>query len=87
VLPQHQRSGAGSAAIRAALRAATDLGELYVTVLGHPAYYPRFGFTRASAHGIGVTSEVPDEALMALALDPDHPLPAGTVRYAVPFGI
>jgi hypothetical protein len=31
--------------------------------------------------------EVPDEALMALALDPVDALPAGTVRYAAPFGI
>ena len=58
-----------------------------MTVLGHPTYYPRFGFTRASAHGIGLTIEVPDEALMALALDPEHPLPAGIIRYAAPFGI
>ncbi|MER6140932.1 N-acetyltransferase [Streptomyces sparsogenes] len=87
VLPEHQKSGAGSAAIRAALSAARGLGESYVTVLGHPAYYPRFGFTRASAHGIGVTLDVPDEAMMALALDEDRPLPSGTVRYAAPFGV
>jgi predicted N-acetyltransferase YhbS len=87
VLPEHQRTGAGAAAVRAALRAATELGERYVVVLGHPAYYPRFGFTRASAHGITVTFDVPDEALMALALDAGHPLPGGTVRYAAPFGI
>lgn len=87
VLPEYQRSGAGSAAIRAALEAAVGQGERYVTVLGHPAYYPRFGFTRASAHGIGLTIDVPDEAMMALALDPAHPLPSGTVRYAAPFGI
>ncbi|GGP45605.1 GNAT family N-acetyltransferase [Streptomyces melanogenes] len=87
VLPEYQRSGAGSAAVRAALEAAAGLGERFAVVLGHPAYYPRFGFTRASAHGIGLTIEVPDEALMALALDPAHPLPGGTVRYAAPFGI
>ncbi|MEV7599785.1 N-acetyltransferase [Kitasatospora sp. NPDC089797] len=87
VLPAYQRTGAGSAAIHAALAAAKDLGERYVVVLGHPGYYPRFGFGRASAHGIGLTIDVPDEALMALALDPGHPLPAGTVRYAAPFGI
>ncbi|MER6776230.1 MULTISPECIES: N-acetyltransferase [unclassified Streptomyces] len=87
VLPEYQKTGAGSAAIRAALRAAADMGERYVTVLGHPAYYPRFGFTRASAHGIGLSIEVPDEAMMALALDEAHPLPSGTVRYAAPFGI
>jgi predicted N-acetyltransferase YhbS len=87
VLPEHQRTGAGAAAVRAALDAATARGERYVVVLGHPTYYPRFGFTRASAHGIGVTFDVPDEALMALALDPGHPLPAGTVRYPAPFGV
>ncbi|TDC63392.1 GNAT family N-acetyltransferase [Streptomyces hainanensis] len=87
VRPDHQRTGAGSAATRAALAAARDLGERYVVVLGHPAYYPRFGFTRASVHGIGVTFDVPDEALMALALDTAHPLPTGTVRYAAPFGV
>ncbi|MCA6091159.1 N-acetyltransferase [Streptomyces sp. SCA3-4] len=87
VRPGQQRSGAGSAAVRAALKAAGDMGEKYVTVLGHPAYYPRFGFTRASAHGIGLTIDVPDEAMMAMALDEAHPLPGGTVRYAAPFGI
>ncbi|MGW1982539.1 GNAT family N-acetyltransferase [Streptomyces collinus] len=87
VLPGHQRTGAGSAAVRAALRAAGARGEHHVVVLGHPGYYPRFGFTRASAHGIRLTVDVPDEALMALALDLAHPLPAGTVRYAAPFGI
>ncbi|MDN0199891.1 N-acetyltransferase [Streptomyces sp. S.PNR 29] len=87
VLPEYQKSGAGSAAIRAALKAAKDKGEHFVTVLGHPAYYPRFGFTRASGHGISVTLDVPDEAMMALTLDAGHPLPSGTVRYAAPFGI
>ncbi|OAR22186.1 acetyltransferase [Streptomyces sp. ERV7] len=87
VLPEYQRTGAGSAAIHAALKAAKDMGEHHVTVLGHPTYYPRFGFTRASTHGIGLTIEVPDEALMAMTLDEDHPLPSGTIRYAAPFGI
>lgn len=87
VHPHHQRSGAGSAAIRAALRAAADLDERYVTVLGHPEYYPRFGFTRASAHGIGVTFEVPDEALMVLTLDSAGRPPSGAIRYAAAFAI
>ncbi|WP_150460533.1 GNAT family N-acetyltransferase [Nesterenkonia ebinurensis] len=87
VLPAHQRTGAGSAAIRAALQAAREKAEVFVVVLGHPDYYPRFGFERASAHRIKLSIEVPDEALMALTLDPDRALPAGTVRYAAPFGI
>ncbi|MBP0460532.1 GNAT family N-acetyltransferase [Streptomyces montanisoli] len=87
VLPEYQKTGAGSAAVRASLRAAKELGERFVTVLGHPAYYPRFGFTRASQHGIGLSIDVPDEAVMALTLDAGHPLPSGAVHYAAPFGI
>lgn len=49
--------------------------------------YPRFGFTRASEFGIGLTIEVPDEAMMALALDPHGHVPSGTVEYPPPFGI
>jgi predicted N-acetyltransferase YhbS len=87
VWPEYQKTGAGSAAIRAALQAAKELGEHFVTVLGHPTYYPRFGFTRASKYGIGLSIDVPDEAMMALTLDVDHPLPGGTVHYAAPFGV
>jgi putative acetyltransferase len=63
------------------------MGESFVIVLGHPDYYPRFGFRRASLAGIRLSIEVPDEALMALSLDPERALPRGTVRYAAPFGI
>lgn len=87
VLPSHQRTGAGSATIRAALAAARTRGEFFVVVLGHPGYYPRFGFHRASTAGIRLPIPVPDEAAMARTLDPAHPLPAGTVRYPAPFGI
>lgn len=87
VLPSYQRRGAGAAAIRAGLRAAEDLGENLVLVLGHPEYYPRFGFTPASAYGIRPAFEVPDEAMMALVFDPALPVPSGTIRYPAPFGV
>ncbi|MGW5053703.1 GNAT family N-acetyltransferase [Actinokineospora sp. NPDC004072] len=87
VLPAAQRGGAGSAAIRAALAAARDLGEHAVVVLGHPEYYPRFGFTPASGFGIHAPFEVPDEAMMAMTLDDSRPLPAGTIRYPAAFGV
>ncbi|MEV0730729.1 N-acetyltransferase [Polymorphospora sp. NPDC050346] len=86
VRPDRQRQGLGQRVVRAALDAARRRGESGVIVLGHPGYYPRFGFTRASTHGIGVAFEVPDEALMALSLD-GRTLPRGTVRYAAPFGV
>lgn len=85
VLPQYQRTGAGSAAIRAVLGAAKQRGEHFVTVLGHPEYYPRFGFTRASAHDVRMNVDVPEDALMVLALD-GRPIPGGTITYAAAFG-
>jgi predicted N-acetyltransferase YhbS len=86
VSPEFQKTGAGSAVIRSGLAAAKALGERFVTVLGHPDYYPRFGFVRASTAGIKLSIEVPDEAMMAMSLD-GTPLPSGIVRYAKPFGI
>ena len=87
VLPERQRSGVGTAVTEAALRAAREAGEALVVVLGHPEYYPRFGFERASGYGIHLSVEVPDEALMVQRLDPTVPVPAGRVRYAAAFGI
>ena len=55
--------------------------------LGHPEYYPRFGFTPASAFGIRPGFDVPDEAMMALALRTDVAVPQGTIRYPAPFGV
>ncbi|MDP9841930.1 GNAT family N-acetyltransferase [Streptosporangium lutulentum] len=87
VLPHHQRRGAGSAAIRACLTAARAMGENLVLVLGHPEYYPRFGFTRASAYGIRPSFEVPDAAMMVLVFDDTLPVPGGTIVYPPPFGV
>ncbi|GAA1089563.1 GNAT family N-acetyltransferase [Nocardiopsis composta] len=87
VLPEYQGKGAGSAAIRAALEAARAMGENLVLVLGHADYYPRFGFTPASGFGVRPPFEVPDEAVMALALDPGRPVPTGTIAYPPAFGV
>jgi predicted N-acetyltransferase YhbS len=87
VLPAYQRQGAGSAAILAALDTARAMGESLVLVLGHADYYPRFGFVPASRWGIRAPFEVPDEAMMALTLDPSRPVPAGVIRYPAAFGI
>ncbi|MFD0268287.1 methyltransferase domain-containing protein [Streptomyces sp. NPDC127106] len=85
--PAVQRSGAGSSVVRALLTAAGERGEALVLVLGHPAYYPRFGFVPASRFGIRAPFEVPDEALMALVLDGSVPVPRGTITYPAPFGV
>ena len=58
-----------------------------VDVLGHADHYPRFGFERASTHGITVPFDAPDDAVMAMTLDETKPLPTGVMHYAAPFGV
>jgi putative acetyltransferase len=68
VHPDRQREGIGSALVHAGLRACADNGVKAVVVLGHPDFYPRFGFRRASAFGLTCEFPVPDEVFMALEL-------------------
>ena len=63
------------------------MGENLVLVLGHAEYYPRFGFTPASSFGIRPSFDVPDQAMMALELDPGAETPRGTIAYPAAFGI
>ena len=72
VLPDYQRSGVGSALVEAGLDAARQAGAGAVVVLGHPAYYPRFGFVPASRHAIACPYDTPDEAFMIVELIPGH---------------
>ena len=68
VLPAYQRKGIGSQIVRAGLEECRRLGHEIVVVLGHPDYYPRFGFVPARPRGIECEFEVPDEAWMILEL-------------------
>jgi putative acetyltransferase len=87
VLPEHQRRGVGSLLVRAGLEECRRAGHGCVVVLGHPEYYPRFGFVPASRHGLAWEHSAPDEAFMVLALR-DGALDGlgGVVRYAPEFG-
>jgi len=86
VLPSHQRRGVGSVLIHYGLAGMRRLGEGVVIVVGHPAYYPRFGFGPAGAHGL--TSPFPDEAFMTLELLPGAlEGVTGPVRYPAAFKI
>jgi putative acetyltransferase len=70
VLPEYQRQGIGTALMNAGLEECRRLGYERIIVLGHPTYYPRFGFERASQYGVRFEFEAPDEACMILALQP-----------------
>ncbi|WP_239014522.1 GNAT family N-acetyltransferase [Archangium violaceum] len=87
VLPDHQRHGIGSKLIRAGLDRLREAGHGAVVVLGHPDYYPRFGFARASRFGLRWEVECPDEAFMALELREGFlGTRPGIVRYRPEFG-
>ena len=70
VAPEHQRKGIGSALVRAGLEQCKQLCFAAVVVLGHPEYYPRFGFLPSSQFGIDSEYEVPEEVFMAMELQP-----------------
>jgi putative acetyltransferase len=86
VVPEHQKKGIGGKLIRSGLDNAKGLGFVSVIVLGHPKYYPRFGFQRASIWGIKCPFEAPDEAFMAMELrEGALKDKAGTVKYPKEF--
>jgi putative acetyltransferase len=68
VLPQHQNQGIGSNLVRKGLRECQRLGHDVVVVLGHPNYYPRFGFAPASLKGLRSEYDVRDEVFMVTEL-------------------
>lgn len=85
VRPEWQGRGIGSALVRRGLEDCRELGYRGIVVLGHPTFYPRFGFTPASRIRITCIYEAPDEAFMALALG-DAELPKGRALYQPEFG-
>lgn len=69
VRPDQQRRGIGSMLLRAGLAACKPLADL-VVVLGHPGYYPRFGFIPAHPLGIECPYPAPFEAFLIKELVP-----------------
>ena len=70
VLPSKQRQGIGAQLVDTGLQILKEKGCPFVIVLGHPEYYPRFGFQAASGCNIRTLWDgVPDEAFMILVMD------------------
>ena len=86
VLPENQRQGIGSSLIQQSLEECARLGCKAVVVLGHPKYYPKFGFVPAKEKGLRCEYAVPDEAFMVLELE-NGALEkcTGTVKYSSEF--
>jgi putative acetyltransferase len=70
VLPDRQRKGIGLQLVSRGLDILNDRGCPFVVVVGHPEYYQRFGFERASKHGLASQWDgMPDDAFMVLVMD------------------
>lgn len=82
VVKKWQRKGVGSKLVEKGLEVCKDAGCDGVVVLGHPEYYPQFGFVPAANFEISSDYDVPLEVFMALELKPgslkENP---GTARY------
>ena len=83
VSPGRQRQGIGSKLVRHGLEVLKTRGCPFVIVLGHPQYYPRFGFIAASEYKLQCQWEgVPDEAFLVIVYDHSIiPANGGVARY------
>jgi len=82
VLPEFQNQGIGSDMVKQGLKRCAANGYEAAVVLGHPDFYPRFGFEPAARFGIKCEYDVPDEVFMIKALKKGGPFGyKGTVRY------
>jgi putative acetyltransferase len=87
VLPEFQNQGIGSALVRTGLAHCQDQGHRIVVVLGHPNFYPRFGFSAKLAESVSspfgggeawMAMELVAGALSGVVGRADYPQPFST---------
>jgi putative acetyltransferase len=69
VLPEYQRHGIGSELVRTGTAILKNRHCPFIIVIGHPKFYPRFGFEPANRYAIHSEFKVPDEVFMILVLN------------------
>lgn len=86
VMQQYQNSGIGSALVKSGIERCKLEGYDAIVVLGHPDYYPRFGFVPSVRYGIKSEYQVSDEVFMILELN-ENSLhgPGGVIKYHAAF--
>jgi putative acetyltransferase len=80
VHPDHQGCGLGGRLIRAGLDQLRAAGVALVFVLGHPGYYPKYGFAPAGTHGLFAPYPIPPEVADAWMVQELRPGVIGSVR-------
>ena len=82
VFSQYQNKGIGSKLVEAGLELCKSRGYDAVVVLGHPNYYPKFGFEPSVKYNIKSEYDVPDDVFMVLELVPGSlKTHAGVIKY------
>ena len=86
VLPEFQGQGIGGKLLQELEKQAAKQSYPFISILGHPDYYPRFGYQKASLYNITAPFSVPDEAFLIKALTPEGLVGvSGVVRYSKAF--
>lgn len=86
VMPGFQKQGIGSLLVQHGLKECSRLCFSAVVVLGHPEYYPRFGFVPAKRKGLTCEYSVPAEVFMVVELQSEALKGCeGTVKYRPEF--
>ena len=87
VLSKHQKKGIGSQLVKTGIERCSAQGYDAVVVLGHPDYYPRFGFVSSVKYQIKSEYDVPDEAFMVRELkEGSLKNKNGIIKYHAAFG-
>ncbi|MGD8190745.1 GNAT family N-acetyltransferase [Brevibacillus ginsengisoli] len=88
IKPGYQNQGIGSALVIEGLRRCKLLGYQHVVVLGHPNFYPKFGFVPSRLKGIEPPLPVPDEVFMVIELQENSwAANQGRVKYPPSFDV
>lgn len=87
VIPEMQNKSIGSALVKAGIEQCKSEGYDAIIVLGHPNYYPKFGFVLSVKYGIKSEYDVPEDVFMVLELK-ENALKGkqGTIKYHEAFG-
>jgi putative acetyltransferase len=87
VIPERQKVGIGSALVRRGIEVCRERGRVALLVLGHPTYYPRFGFSTEVAQRVRSKYSGKGRAYMAMELTPGALAAGGTARVPAAFDL
>lgn len=91
VAPKHQGCGIGSQLVRCGMKQLYDSGEDFVIVLGHPEYYPQFGFRPGLEFGVRHGFGGIAQSSFFISWNPNKPIPqknlTGRAYYDAEFGL